>query len=461
MVVFEYPNTCKDSVVVQRINWLFRPYEFLESLRNTYGDFFTLKVVGKEPLIFVGHPQAIQEIFNLPPEHLDVGSANAMLEPLLGSQSLVLLDGQPHQRYRKLLTPPFHGERMVSYGKLIGEITDTVTDNWKINESFDVRPYTKEISLQVILKAIFGLHQGERYVRIKDSISSILNMQGSPLGASSLFFPILQKDWGKWSPWGKYIHRRKELAELLYAEIQERRDNPDPSRLDILSLLMTIRDENGEALTSEELHDNLITMLVAGHETTATALSWALYWISHLPEVKKKLSVELSEVDENASFTELAKLPYLNGVCCETLRIYPIGLVTFFRKLTKPTQIMNYEFPKGVVLSPCIYLIHHREDLYPEPKQFKPERFIERQYSSFNEFIPFGGGHRRCIGSVFSLFEMKIVLAKIMKKFDLALVNHSVVKPMRRGFTVAPSDGKWLVVKGKRESTKVATTASK
>ena len=458
--MFEYPNVCKTPAIIQRMQWLFSPYELMESLRNTYGDFFTLKVTGKESLVYVSHPQAIQKIFSIPPDQLEVGGANGIFEPLLGAQSLVLLDGKAHQRHRKLLTPPFHGERMKSYGKLICEITDIVTDNWKVNQSFDVRSSMKEISLQVILEAIFGLHRGERYDRIKDFLSSMLEMTNSPLGASLLFFSFLQKDWGKWSPWGRYMQQRKQLNELLYTEIQERIDNPDPSREDVLSLMMAARDENGEAMTFEELRDDLLTLLVAGHETTATAISWALYWIHRLPEVKEKLLAELDQVNENESFTELTKLPYFNGVCRESLRIYPMAPVAFPRKLKTPIQIMDYKFPAGTILSPCVYLLHHREDLYPDSKQFKPERFIEREYSSY-EFIPFGGGNRLCLGMAFGIFEMKIVLAKLMKKLNLAIVRNSVVKPKRRGVTLAPSTGKWLVVKGRRESVQVAVAASR
>ena len=457
--MFEYPNVCKTPVMIQRFQFFMRPYEFMEFLRQTYGDLFTLKINPKGPMVYVGDPQAIQKIFSIPPDRVDVGKANWILKSLLGTGSMLLLDGKPHQRHRKLLTPPFHGERMKSYGKLTCEITDIVTDNWETNKSFDVRSSMKDISLQVILEAIFGLHQGERYDRIKDLLCSLLELPGSPLGIS-VFIPFLQKDFGKWSPWGRYLHQRQQLDELLYAEIQERKNNPDPSREDVLSLMITARDEDGEAMTYEELRDHLITLLFAGHEMTATALSWALYWIHRLPEVKQKLLQELDEVDENESFTELTKLPYLNGVCCETLRIYPVMPVAFSRILKTSTRIMDYEFPEGTVLSPCVYLLHHREDLYPDSKRFKPERFIERQYSPY-EFIPFGGGNRRCIGMAFSMFQMKIILAKVMKKFDLAFVNNSVVKPRWRGMAVAPCGGNWLVANGKRESIKEPVVMSK
>ncbi len=236
----------------------------------------------------------------------------------------------------------------------------------------------------------------------------------------------------------------------MYAEIQERRDNPDTSREDILSLMMAARDEQNQPMTDKELRDELMTLLVAGHETTASSLTWAFYWIHHLPEVRKKLLGELDGVDIKNDLSTIGKLSYLKGVCAETLRIYPIALIAFPRINKAPIKIMDYEYPPETQLMPCIYLTHHREDLYPQPKQFKPERFIEKQYSAY-EYLPFGGGNRRCIGMAFALFEMKLVLTTVLKNFELSIVNNHQVKPTRRGATLAPSGGKWLVAKGKRD----------
>ena len=251
-------------------------------------------------------------------------------------------------------------------------------------------------------------------------------------------------------PWGSFLRQQKRLDDLLYAEIQERRDNPDTSRQDILSLMMAARDEQGQPMTDQEMRDELMTLLVAGHETTASGLTWAFYWIHHLPEVREKLLAELDGVDTNQDLSAIAKLPYLNGVCAETLRIYPIALIAFPRITKVPMEIMGREYPAETWLTPSIYLTQHREDLYPQPKQFKPERFIEKQYSPY-EYLAFGGGNRRCIGMAFALFEMKLVLTMVLKNLDLSIVNNHQVKPTRRGGTLAPSGGKWLVVKGKRD----------
>ncbi|MEO1375914.1 MAG: cytochrome P450 [Cyanobacteria bacterium J06635_10] len=440
----------KTPKFAQLIEWIFNPLQLMEKSAKTYGDTFKLSLVSENPMVFISHPQAIKEIFTANPDNFDIGRANQIIASLLGEQSLVLLDGAPHQRQRKLLTPPFHGDRMKSYGELICQVTEKVISNWKIGEPFEVRNSMQEISLRVILQAVFGLNQGERYEEIKQLVASVLDISGSPLKATLVFIPFLQKDLGAWSPWGNFLRQQKRLDDLLYAEIQERRENPDASRQDILSLMMAARDEQGQPMTDQEMRDELMTLLVAGHETTASGLTWAFYWIHHLPEVREKLLAELDGVDTNQDLSAIAKLPYLNGVCAETLRIYPIALIAFPRITKVPMEIMGREYPAETWLTPSIYLTHHREDLYPQPKQFKPERFIEKQYSPY-EYLAFGGGNRRCIGMAFALFEMKLVLTTVLKNLDLSIFNNHQVKPTRRGGTLAPSGGKWLVVKGKRD----------
>ncbi len=309
---------------------------------------------------------------------------------------------------------------------------------------------TQEISLQVILQAVFGLHQGQRYQQLKSLLTSLLNFTTSPLIFSLAFFPALMQDLGPLSPGRYFIHRKQKIDQLLYAEIRERREQLDPSGTDILTLLMSARDEAGQPMTDEELRDELITLLLAGHETTSIALTWALYWIHYLPEVKEKLLKELDTLGNNPDKSAITRLPYLNAVCSETLRIYPIVLVTTPRIVKSPIQIMGYEFEPGTTLTPCIYLTHRREDLYPQAEQFRPERFLERQFSPY-EYLPFGGGNRRCIGAAFSLYEMKLVLASILSRFELALADPRPVSPVRRGLTMAPAGDLKLVVKGRRQ----------
>ena len=456
----QLPNGPQTPQFLQRLQWVFNPLQLMATSAKAYGDVFRLSLIKNQPFVLFSHPQAIQQIFTAPLEQLDGSGSNQLLQPLLGKNSVILLSGTPHQRQRRLLTPPFHGDRMKAYGQIMTNITKEVIDTWQFGQPFSVRDSMQEISLKVILQAVFGLCAGERFTQLQTLLGSVLDLSGSPLRATIMFFPTLQLDFGAWSPWGKFLRQLREIDQLLYAEIQERRDHPDTSRSDILSLMMSARDENGEPMTDVELRDELMTLLVAGHETTASALTWALYWIHSLPTVREKLVAELDSVGENPDPNELSRLPYLTAVCQETLRIYPILMLTIPRIVKSPIEIMGYKFAPGTVLTPAIYLTHHRPDLYPEPQQFKPERFLERQYSQY-EYLPFGGGNRRCLGMAFAMFEMKLVLATVVANIELALADHRPVKPVRRGITLAPSGGKWLVATGQRQKMKTAITSNK
>jgi cytochrome P450 len=296
----------------------------------------------------------------------------------------------------------------------------------------------QDISLKVILKAVFGLSdEGEHTENLRELVSGLLDMTGSPLSSSLLFIRSLQKDWGAWSPWGRFLKKKAQVDDILYGEIHRRRESPDPEGTDILNLLLSARDEEGNPMTEVELRDELMTLLLAGHETTASALSWALYWIHQLPSVYETLKAELEGVDLTDEMA-IARLPYLNAVCQETLRIYPIAPIAFPRLVVgRPYDMMGYRIPPDTMMVACIYLAHRRSDSYSEPDQFRPERFLNHSFSPY-EFLPFGGGNRRCIGMAFALFEMKLVLATLMNRFSLKVVGDHPPKPTRRGVTIAP-----------------------
>lgn len=435
---------------LQTIQWMTKPVEFMETCAQRYGDMFTVRIGPVfTPQVFISNPQAIQEIFATDPKYLDSGEEAGISSPLLGQQSMLALAGERHKRHRKLLTPPFHGERMLAYGQLIQDITEQVTSQWTIGQPFSVRPSMQAISFQVILKAVFGLEDGARYEKLKELLIAILNPKQPLLSALVFLFPPLGRDLGAWSPGGILKRQLQQIDELIYAEIQEHRSQPDPSRSDILSLMIAVRDEAAEPMTDVELRDELITLLVAGHETTATAIAWAFYWIHHLPQVRDQLLQELDTLGDNPDPNAIFRLPYLNAVCCETLRLYPVAMLALNRVVKSPLQIGGYEFDPGIVLIPSVYLTHHREDLYPEPKQFKPERFLERQFAP-HEYLPFGGGNRRCIGMAFAQFEMKLVLATVLSRWQMELANSKPVQPIRRGAVFGPTDGVRMVVTGMR-----------
>lgn len=449
MVNTALPDGPKLPQLLQLMQWIADPLSCLDKYSRRYGDIFTLQLTSSSPVVFLSHPQAIQEIFTAPPQQFDSGRTSSIVKPLVGENSLLLLDGNTHASQRRLMMPPFHGERMQSYSQIICDSTQLVASQWEIGKSFEVRTAMQEITLEVILHAVFGLREGERYQQIKPLLAAMLNMTDSPLRSSILFFNFLQKDWGEWSPWGKMMRRRKQIYDLLRAEISDRR-NSEITGNDVLSLMMSARDEAGQPMTDAELLDQLMTLLIAGHETTATALAWAFYWIHKLPNVQEKLLAELASLGDSPDPLAVSKLPYLSAVCSETLRIYPVLPLTVLRITNSPIKIMGHEFAENTLLAPCIYLTHHREDLYPEPNQFKPERFTERQFSPY-EYLPFGGGNRRCIGFALALLEMKLVLSTILSNYQLTLDERQTVKPQRRGLTIVPSGGVGLVLQAKRQ----------
>lgn len=407
-----------------------------------------MRLAGLGSFVFIANPQAIQEIFNQDSK-FEAGRGNALGKPLLGHNSLILMDGDRHRRERKLLMPPFHGERLETYAKQICLITEQVASQWQIGQPFVVRSAMQKISLEVILQVVFGLSEGERYQQLKPLLTEWINMTDSPLRSSMLFLRFLQQDWGAWTPWGRMKQRQRQVHDLLQAEIEERRTRGNEERTDVLSLMMAARDEHGQAMTDEELRDELLTILFAGHETTATIIAWAFYQIHQRLDIREKLLQELESLGENSPPMEIAQLPYLTAVCQETLRMYPV-LPTIFPRIAKsPVKIAGYLFDAETTLLPTIYLVHYREDLYPNAQKFQPERFLERQYSP-SEYFPFGGGVRRCLGSALAQLEMKLVLATILSKYQLALAEDKPVKLQRRGFTLAPAGGVRVALTRKR-----------
>ncbi len=262
----------------------------------------------------------------------------------------------------------------------------------------------------------------------------------SPLTSALLFFPKLQQDWGAWSPWGYFLRVRRAIDKLIYTEIADRREQNNIHGEDILSMLISARDEAGQPMSDGELRDELMSLMFAGHETTATAIAWALYWVHHLPEVKTRLLEEIASLGASPEPMAIAKLPYLDAVCKETLRIYPVAMLTFARVVQQPMQLLGYDLEPGQVLMGNIFSVHQREYIYSDAKQFKPERFLEREFTS-GEFIPFGGGARRCIGEALANFELKLVLATVVSRYQLTLASDRPEKPQRRGVTLSPAGG--------------------
>jgi cytochrome P450 len=427
----------------QLIQWIRSPYALMRQCAATYGDVFSLRVgYGLAPLVFCSDPEGLRVLLGNDegPTITAPGELNRFFEPLLGPQSVIGLSGEPHRRMRQLLMPPFHGERMRSYGEVISAICQSEANTWRSGAAIEVRSAMARISLLVILQTVFGLREGPRMDRLAESLVDLLETANQPLSTLLLFSNLLQMDLGPISPWGRFLRKRDVIDALLFEEIAERRAQADPQRDDILSLLLDARDEEGQPLTDRELRDELLTLLVAGHETTATALSWALYWLATRPEVQERLREELSgaspSVEGPIELATLLRLPYLQAVCNETLRIYPVGMLTFPRQLGAPLTLAGHPLEAGTVVMGCIFLAHRRPEVFPEPEQFDPDRFLSGSFGP-TTFLPFGSGSRRCIGMAFAMFEMKIVLSQLVRRFALELhpSTPQPVTPVRRGLT--------------------------
>ncbi|MEJ6481120.1 cytochrome P450 [Nostoc punctiforme UO1] len=447
----QLPNALKISPLLQKIQWVVDPVSFMENAAQQYPDIFTAEVIGfGDTVVFINHPQAIQEILTKDrKKFFAVAEANRIAKPLVGEYSVFLLEGDRHRQRRQLVMPALHGEQMQGYGQRICSIAEKAFSQLPLDQPFLARNLTQEISLQVILQVLFGLDEGDKLQKFNHLLLQMLNLFQSPITSSVFFFSFLQKDLGTWSPWGKFLRDREQIDKLIYAEITERRQQPNTKRVDILSMLLSAKDDADQPMSDQELRDHLITLIIAGYETTASAIAWGLYWIHRKPLVRQKLLQELDTLGDFPDPMSIYRLPYLTAVCNETLRIHPVLMFSLPRIVQEPVELLGYPLEPGTLVLPSIYLIHQREDLYPQPKQFKPERFVERQFSPY-EFLPFGGGARRCIGDALALFKMKLVLATALSRCQLALVDRRPERPQRRGFTLAPANGVKMVVTGRR-----------
>jgi len=437
----------------RRLEWILSPVTYLERTKTETPDFFEEDSLGfgTGPTVIANHPEAMQYILSRDRKDFSTpGEFNRILSPFIGTSSVIMLSGAQHKARRQLMTPAFHGERLEVYGELICRLTRSLAQNLPTDQVFPVRELTQKISLKIIAQVVFGFSEGPRSQEILDTLTKTADSVGSPASAAMLFFTWLQKDWGKWSPWGRFMENRRKIDKLIYAEIRDRHENPSTDRTDILSMLMDSRTEEGEALSDQELRDELMALLLAGHETTATAMAWAMYWIHKEPKVKEQLLAELDNLPKEASPTAIASQPYLSAVCKETLRRSPVAMFTFPRVAERPIDLMGYRFETGTTFLGCIFLTHQREDLYPNAKAFRPERFLEKKFSPY-EFIPFGNGARRCVGEALAQYEFKLAIATLLREYRFELADNEPEKAARRGVTLAPARGVPIVFKGKRD----------
>lgn len=458
------PDGPKTPRLLQNLQFATDPLGYMESSAERYGDIFTTKAFAfhSNSTLMTSNPEALKRILTNDTKDLEAPSElNEIVVPWLGDYSMLFIEGETHRRQRQLVMPPFHGERMRSYAQAICDITETVMAKQMFGKPLVAREIMRDVSLQVMMRVVLGFYQGERWEKFQQLMHTLMNHFQNPLMLVTGFFPFLHQDLGLLTPWGRFLYLRGEMDKLLYAEIKERRENPNPEAIDVLSLLMSARDEAGNPMTDKQLRDQVITLLFVGHENTSTAIAWSLYWVHKQPEIREKLLQELDSLGESTEPMDIVRLPYLTAVCNETLRMSSVNMLTSGRIVRSPIELMGYRLEPGTALFGSIYLTHRREDLYPEPNQFKPERFLERQFSPY-EFLPFGGGIRSCIGASLAQFEMKLALATVLSRYQLALNDSKPEKLQGRGVVLVPAGGVKMLVQGKRirQPQELTTTVS-
>jgi cytochrome P450 len=428
------------------MRWLRRPVELMEDARDRFGETFTVRLARVGELVFVSDPQSLKRLFSADRENTLPAGRTFLLEPLVGRRSLLLLEGEDHLRSRKLMLPPFHGERMRAYEGLMERIADAEVDTWPVDERFPLHPRMQAITLEVILRAVFGVEDDVRRERLRGLLVRMLELTESP---SAQMIGLLSRPLRRFGPYGRLMRLRDQVDAELYAQIAERRADPDAGeRDDILSLLVAARFEDGEPMSDAEVRDQLMTLLLAGHETTATALAWAFDQLFRNPETFERLQAEIADGHDS----------YLDAVATETLRIRPV-VPTVGRLIHSPMELGGYELPAETAIMAAIYLAHMREDTYPDPYEFRPERFLDGGPETYS-WVPFGGGTRRCLGAAFASFEMKVVLRTILRRAELRPGSDRPEAWGRRNVTLSPRTGTPAILARRRSGTAKAATPS-
>jgi cytochrome P450 len=412
----------------QTLSWAFRPLRFLEDCRARYGDAFSVTFLGFErPMVMISDPAAIKALYT-EREHVLPPGRTVSLKPVLGPRSLLLLEGQDHLAHRKLMLPSFHGERMRSYQPMVELIVEEEIDRWRLGEEFALHPRMQAITLEVILRVVFGVEAGDRLTRLRDLLRALLSESGG--SGRQLLTLALGRLGGGGNVWGRFEEALAEIDELLHAEIAEHRRRPDlEQRDDILSALILARFEDGEGLGDDDLRDQLMTLLLAGHETTATALAWSFDLLLRHPEALRRLRDSLEEGEDD----------YLRATISESLRLRPVVPLAG-RRLAKELAVDGIALPAGTDVTPAIWLAHTRAETYPRPYDFRPERFLEDPPETY-AWVPFGGGVRRCLGAAFAEFEMRIVLRSVLTRCELSKADPAPERIARRNITLSPRGG--------------------
>jgi cytochrome P450 len=409
--------------VLQTAIWLRHAQWMLSQCAARFGETFTLQILHEGTWVILSNPAHVKQVFSGDSRVFHAGEGNRILLPVLGENSVLLLDETPHMEQRKLLLPAFHGQRMQGYEALMREVAAEEIESWPHGEPHRLRPRMQALTLEIILRTVFGLDEGERLERLRAELRRLLDALTSP---RMFVFPLLLGP-ERIAGLGPFRGLMSEVDRLIYEQIGERRRVADSQRDDILSLLLEAKHESdGAPMGDQELRDELLTLLVAGHETTANALAWAVERLIRHPDKLARLTEEVAAGETR----------YRDAVVTETLRLRPvISLVA--RRLVEPVQIGDWRLPAGITVTPAIYLVHRRPEVYPEAEAFRPERFLEKPPGTYT-WIPFGGGVRRCLGAAFAQLEMGVVLSELVKRTRLSPARPQAEPVLRRAITETP-----------------------
>jgi cytochrome P450 len=411
--------------LIQTIAWWNRPLAYLERQRDRFGKRFTIRLLGVPPFVMMSDPAEIKEIFTAPADVLHPGEGANILEPVVGKNSVILLDESAHLSQRKLMLPAFHGEKMERLSGLVAEVTEREVESWPRNTPIALHRRLQGLTLEVILRAVFGLDPGPRLEGIRTRLTEVLDIGAKPLS----LIPQLQRAPFGFGPWARFDRLMTETDALIYELIEERRSAGE-ERDDVLSMLLDARHEDGSPMSDIELRDELMTLLVAGHETTASALAWAFERIARTPRVADRLAEEAASDDDS----------YVTATIHEALRRRPVIPNAAPRLVKKPVTVGGWDYPPDILLVASAYLVQHDPEIYPDPYEFRPERFLDESPGTYT-WIPFGGGRRRCLGASFAQLEMKLVLKAVFAQSTVRPVSDGMETPRRRAITISPKAG--------------------
>jgi cytochrome P450 len=424
---------------VQMVATWTRPAASLERLRR-YGKRITVRLPFQPPFVMLWDPADIKELFTASPEAVHPGEGASVLAPIVGHNSVILLDERAHMEQRRLMLPAFHGERMQRLTGVMTELAEREVDSWPCGQPVALHPRLQQVTLEIILRAVFGLEEGPTLDRLRGLLTGVLEFGESPLSV----LPPLQRALA-WTPsQRRFAKLMRETNELIFSLVAQRRAaaGDGPERDDVLAMLLAARHEDDSPMSQEELRDELMTALVAGHETTASQLAWALARLAREPTARARLTEEIDRGESD---------DYLGATITEILRLRPV-LPNAEPRLTKEeVEIGGVRYPPGVVLLASAFLLHHDPDLYEDPFAFRPERFLGNPPGTYT-WIPFGGGRRRCLGASFAIQEMKVVLRAVLSRYELSAAGATGEKTRRRSITFSPADGARVVLRTRRKA---------